>query len=258
MEGRKRLQKLQITSKACVGVGTYLLKVRPLEGERLPPLGAGQFVQILPPGDVTLLRRPISVCNYIPETNELWLLIAAIGCGTMAIVEAEEGDYLDVLLPLGNRFSVEGISAPLLIGGGVGTAPMLALARAFEARGIKADVLLGGRTGELVLLQEDFRAISNLYVTTDDGSLGLRGRVTDHPCMYEKAYDRIYTCGPHAMMHAVALIAHERDIDCEVSLENTMACGIGACLCCVQDTHSCGNVCVCTEGPVFNSRGIKW
>lgn len=258
MTQTKQALDLVVKAKEVLGRGIYLLKLSPKAGEVLPEMQAGQFVQVQVPSGLTLLRRPISVCNYLPEVQELWLLIAALGRGTRAIVEVETGDSLNIILPLGNSFKIEGVERPLLVGGGVGTAPMLALAKSFHSQGIRPTIILGGRSEDLVVLKEEFERLGTLHITTDDGSLGYKGRVTQHPEMSEGNYDACYTCGPHAMMRAVAELAEGRGVYCEVSLENTMACGIGACLCCVQDTHEEGNVCVCTEGPVFPSKSIKW
>ena len=217
----------------------------------------GQFVQVAVPGGLVLLRRPISICNVLPEQRELWLLIARVGTGTSVLTQLPDGTELSLLLPLGNTFPSEGVEHPLLVGGGVGIAPMLYLARAFAARGLRPSILLGGRTAAHIVLREHFEALGDVYYTTDDGSDGLKGRVTDHPILSEGAFDRIYTCGPKVMMLAVARVAEARGIPCFVSLENTMACGIGACLCCVEDLVDQGNTCVCTEGPVFDSRLLK-
>ena len=140
----------------------------------------------------------------------------------------------------------------------MGIAPMLALAHKFNEQGVKPDILLGGRSAEYILLLPEFEALGQVHITTNDGTLGVQGFVTNHPCIQTEDYDSIYTCGPRAMMKSVALLAEQRGINCEVSMENMMACGIGACLCCVEDIHEHGNVCVCTEGPVFNSKVIKW
>lgn len=258
MTESKQIVDLEIREKKEVGRGVYLLRVCPPSGRSLPRLMAGQFVQVEVPGGLTLLRRPISVCRYREAEQELWLLIAAVGRGTRAIVELDEGDTLNLILPLGNSFDTSKVKRPLLVGGGVGIAPMLCLAEQLTRAGVQPTVLLGGRTSELVVLREHFEPLATLYITTDDGSLGHRGRVTDHPIIREGDFDAIYCCGPHPMMHAVAQLAQERGIECQVSLENTMACGIGACLCCVQDTHEEGHVCVCTDGPVFSSKSIKW
>ncbi len=258
MTANKQIIDFSILAKEELGKDIYLLKLHPQQGVQLPEMQAGQFVQVLPPGGLTLLRRPISICNYLPQKQELWLLVAAIGRGTRAITSQKVGDTLNLILPLGNSFNTAHVTRPLLIGGGVGIAPMLSLCQKFFDLGIRPTVLLGGRSEEFVVLREHFSPICELYVTTDDGTLGHKGRVTDHPIMENGDFDQIYCCGPHPMMKAVAQIAENKKIACELSLENTMACGIGACLCCVQDTVSEGNVCVCTEGPVFPSQEIKW
>lgn len=241
-----------------LGAGNHLLRlVLPGEAGDFPEMRPGQFVQVAVPGGLVLLRRPISICNVLPEQRELWLLIARVGTGTSVLTQLPEGTELSLLLPLGNTFPSEGVERPLLVGGGVGIAPMLYLARAFAERGLRPSILLGGRTAGHIVLREHFEALGDVYYTTDDGSDGLKGRVTDHPILSEGAFDRIYTCGPKVMMLAVARAAEARQIPCFVSLENTMACGIGACLCCVEDLVDQGNTCVCTEGPVFDSRLLK-
>lgn len=257
MAKTKQVSSLIITGQEELGAGNYLLHLRPSDGTPLPQMYAGQFVQVQPPGGVTLLRRPISVCNVTAD-GELWLLIARVGRGTRAITEAQVGEHLDIILPLGNTFATEGVSHPLLVGGGVGIAPMLMLARTFAQAGIRPDILLGGRTSEHIVLREAFECLGDIYYTTDDGSLGVHGRVTDHPVLRDGTHDRIYCCGPHPMMRAIASLTAERGQSCQVSLENMMACGIGACLCCVQDTVSAGHLCVCTDGPVFDALEIKW
>lgn len=255
---KKRTLLLQIGANLDLGRGNHLLKLRPQTDEALPPMLPGQFVEVLVPGGGILLRRPISVCNVDKIEGELWLLVARVGRGTIAITEAHEGDSLNLILPLGNSFTIQGSGRPLLVGGGVGIAPMLYLARLFSEQGIRPSILLGGRTAEQLVLLDEFRHYGDLFITTDDGSLGEHGRVTEHSLWQTADYDRIYTCGPKPMMVAIAHLAKTRGIDCEVSLENTMACGLGACLCCVEDLHERGNVCVCTEGPVFNAKELKW
>lgn len=241
-----------------LGKEIFLLKLKAQDDSPLPPMQAGQFVQVAVPGGHTLLRRPISICNYIEANKELWLLIARVGRGTRAILDRPLGSTLNIILPLGNGFGIEQSQQPLLVGGGVGIAPMFYLAQSFMTRGIRPKVVLGGRSSEHIVLRSLFEPIAELHITTDDGSLGLHGRVTDHEAIISGTCDAIYCCGPHPMMYAIAQIAEQRNIYCEVSLENTMACGIGVCLCCVQETKQEGNICVCTEGPVFNSQAIKW
>lgn len=158
----------------------------------------------------------------------------------------------------------------LLVGGGVGTAPLLYLGQELVARGCRPSFLLGGRTADDLMQLDLFRRFGDVYLTTEDGSAGERGFVTQHSLWNSvavsedisegtalPAFDLICTCGPKPMMMAVARLAREKGIPCEASLENLMACGLGACLCCVEDTTD-GNVCVCKEGPVFSTDKLKW
>ncbi len=141
------------------------------------------------------------------------------------------------------------------MGGGAGIAPLLHLSKALKARGVECTILLGGRTADLIPVRDEFLPYGTLCLATDDGSLGHKGLVISHSAFSEH-YNMIYTCGPTPMMKAVARSAAERGIRCEVSLENMMACGVGACLCCVTDTDQ-GHRCVCKDGPVFDITTMK-
>lgn len=237
-----------------------LLRITPLSGESLPEVHPGQFVQVLVENSpTTYLRRPISI-NFIDVgRNELWLLVQGVGDGTEKICALAEGDKLNIIFPLGNSFSVpQNKSAKtLLIGGGVGTAPMLFLGKTLRENGFLPDFLLGGRSAKDLMLLPEFEKYGIVYSTTEDGTKGEKGFVTHHPVLGQKKYDYIYTCGPKPMMMAVAKYAKTHAIACEVSLENLMACGFGACLCCIEKTVR-GNVCACTEGPVFNINELTW
>ena len=230
--------------------------------EKIPEIFPGQFVQIRIDGSpATFLRRPISV-NYIDKNkNELWLLVQVIGDGTRKLSELKKGNRLNLIYPLGNSFSLPKKSDItgkfLLIGGGVGTAPLLYLGACLLEIGYKPEFLLGVKTKKDLLQLDEFRKFGNVHITTEDGSAGEKGFVTNHSVLQSTNYDFIYTCGPKPMMIAVAKYANEKGISCEVSLENTMACGIGACLCCVEKTVR-GNVCICTEGPVMNINQLTW
>ncbi|MGM9760440.1 MAG: dihydroorotate dehydrogenase electron transfer subunit [Parabacteroides sp.] len=227
----------------------------------LPEMLPGQFVEVrVDNSPTTFLRRPISVHYVDQETNQLWLLVQLIGDGTRKMAELEVGDLLNVMLPLGNGFTVpESASTKcLLIGGGVGTAPMLYLGACLKKAGIEPVFLLGARSQGDLLQLDLFRQLGAVYMTTEDGSLGEKGFVTNHSILKEIRFDQIYTCGPKPMMMAVAKYAAAEGINCEVSLENKMACGLGACLCCVEKNKEGHNVCVCTEGPVFNVKELSW
>jgi len=226
----------------------------------LPEMYPGQFVEVrVDNSPETFLRRPISI-NFVDYLkNELWLLVQIVGEGTRKLSLCKQGDLLNLLLPLGNSFTIPSTtdSKLLLVGGGVGIAPLLFLGTKLKEKGIECDFLLGGRSRDNLLQLDDFSAYGNVYTTTEDGSFGEKGFVTNHSILTNKKYDLIYTCGPTPMMKAVAAYAKSTNTECEVSLENTMACGFGACLCCVTDSTN-GHVCVCTEGPVFNISKLKW
>ena len=228
--------------------------------EPLPAMRAGQFVNLLADGSPsTFLRRPISICHFDASKNELLLLVAAIGDGTRFIAQRKQGDRLSALLPLGNGFTttLPSGSRPLLVGGGVGVAPLYFLGSELKASGITPTFLLGARSKADVLLLHRFEQLGTVCVTTEDGSLGQQGVVTNHSVLSHPAFDIIYTCGPKPMMQAVARYARNNKIRCEASLENLMACGLGACLCCVEKTTE-GHLCVCKEGPVFDTSRLMW
>lgn len=255
-------QKLDfiITSNEALNEKTFLLKVSPINGETLQEVYPGQFVQILIADSSALfLRRPISINYTDKETNEMWLLVQSVGKGTNKITEMKVGEELDILFPLGNSFTIpEQGQRVLLIGGGVGTAPMFFLGTRLQEMGFKPEFLLGGRSASDITQLDDFKKTGTVYTTTEDGSLGVKGFVTHHPVLKERNIDRIYTCGPKPMMIAIAQHATDNEIECEASLENHMPCGFGVCLCCVEKTKERGNVCVCTEGPVFNIKELQW
>ena len=206
----------------------------------------------------TYLRRPISIHDVDFGNNEITLLVQQVGEGTRHLAAAKEGDIINVLLPLGNGFTLpEKGEKCLLVGGGIGIAPLYFFAKVLGKKGIQPVLLLGGKTETDLIRLADYQQFGDVFVTTEDGSLGEKGFVTMHSVWTERQFDKIYVCGPKPMMKAVAKLAAETDAWCEVSLENLMACGLGACLCCVEDTVD-GHVCVCKEGPVFNTRRLKW
>ncbi len=226
----------------------------------LPPMLPGQFVEVRVDGSPgTFLRRPISI-NYVDEANnELWLLVATVGDGTRRLARLTAGERLNCVLPLGNSFTMPADPSKrlLLVGGGVGVAPLLYFGKCIAEMGAKPTFLLGARSAQDLLLLDEFNKYGRVYVTTEDGSAGERGFVTNHSLLQKEHFDQISTCGPKPMMVAVARYASKADIDCEASLENMMACGLGACLCCVEKTTE-GNICVCKEGPVLNIKKLLW
>ncbi len=255
---KKFILDLTVTENLRLHANYALLKLT--DQSRLPEMLPGQFAEIRVDGSpTTFLRRPISI-NYIDRArNEVWFLIQLVGDGTKHLAEAKPGDIINVVLPLGNGFTIPQTPSDklLLVGGGVGTAPMLYLGEQLAQNGSKPTFLLGARSNKDLLQLDEFKAIGEVYTTTEDGSHGEKGYVTQHSILTKVNFEQIYTCGPKPMMMAVAKYAKSNQIECEVSLENTMACGIGACLCCVEDTTE-GHLCVCKEGPVFNIKKLLW
>ena len=260
---------LDLTVKAVERISDKHVLIRLTDGKPLPEMVPGQFVEVRVDGSATtFLRRPISINFVDDKRNELWLMVAMVGDGTRRLGELKAGDKLNCVLPLGNGFTLTShpspltssfspFPSPLLVGGGVGVAPLLYLGAKMKAQGMEPTFLLGARTAGDLLMLDEFKKFGRVCVTTEDGSEGEKGFVTNHSLLQQERFDMIYTCGPTPMMKAVARYAREKGIECEASLENLMACGLGACLCCVEKTTE-GNLCVCKDGPVFNIKKLLW
>lgn len=259
---KKSILKGRIVANDSLNESYYLLRIAlfddPRESISFNPL-PGQFVQVKATVSNAFLRRPISICDYDNQSGILDLLVQRVGVATRQWATFKVGDSMSILAPLGNGFQCDldivGMN-PLLVGGGVGVAPLLMLAKKLHTKGIKPSILLGTRRAELIVLEERFAQFGTLYFATEDGSKGEKGLVTQHS-IWNTNHSYIYTCGPLPMMKAVASLAKKHHIPCEVSLENKMACGIGSCLCCVEDTVD-GHKCTCTDGPVFNIEQLLW
>ena len=256
---KKQIKDYVVRSNERLSDSYSLLKLQPADGSAIIDTCAGQFVEVeVPDSKSTFLRRPISINFVDRDRNELWLLVRVAGEGTRHLVALAEGRVLSLVLPLGKGLSIpaDTVSKVLLAGGGVGVAPMLYLGSELKKRGFEVAFLLGARSKGDLLELEEFEKIGCVYVSTDDGSMGEHGLITKNSAL-QKSWQMLYCCGPMPMMKAMAAYAMRNNIECEVSLENRMACGVGACLCCVEDTVE-GNLCVCKEGPVFNIKRLKW
>lgn len=255
---KKYCQDLTVVSAEHLSDKHTLLKLT--RDEALPQMEPGQFVEVRCDGSAsTFLRRPISI-NFVDRTrNELWLLVAAIGDGTKRLARLQPGENVNCLFPLGNGFTLPDTPQKkvLLVGGGVGVAPLLYFGQVIKDCGGEPTFLLGARSSGDLLELDNFRSLGRVFITTEDGSEGEKGFVTNHSILGKETFDQISTCGPKPMMMAVARYALKANVDCEVSLENMMACGLGACLCCVEKTTA-GNICVCKEGPVLNIKRLLW
>ncbi len=216
---------------------------------------AGQFVNIRAEG--FYLRRPISLCGIDRDNKTIRLVIEVRGDGTEAISRKSRGDELDLFGPLGKGFELlPPDRKALLIGGGIGTPPLLPLAEHYKKN---AECVLGYRTGQAVILAEDFEKHSpSVHICTDDGSIGIKGNVipSAEKILMEGRTDIIYACGPLPMLKEIALLSKKYGIRAQISMEERMACGMGACLGCACKTGTGGNEHykhVCKDGPVFEA-----
>ena len=253
----KRIEDFKVIENKRIITDFYVLEIA---GEnKLPGIKPGQFVQVRVDGSPsTFLRRPISIHDVDYNKNTIKLLIQVVGKGTETLARLKAGDLINIIYPLGNSFGdpVKN-DRIILIGGGCGIAPLLYLGKHLKSLGFSPDILLGFRNKARILEHDEYSQVGKVFITTEDGSVGEKGYVTNHSVLSEVKYDRIYCCGPDSMMKAVAAYSGKNNIACEVSLENLMACGIGACLCCIVDTVK-GNLCSCIDGPVFNIKDLKW
>ncbi|MBN1533973.1 MAG: dihydroorotate dehydrogenase electron transfer subunit [Spirochaetes bacterium] len=230
----------------------YLLRIRHTIRECMP----GQFVNLRGwSGHDPLLRRPFSVFNR--ESDVLELVIRVVGKGTEILSRMEPGE-IDLLGPMGRGFTIMENRSVLLAGGGVGNAPLHYLARMLKERGNRVSCIYGARSREYIYREKEFREICDSVIfTTDDGSFGTAGTVTDaaREILSHEAFDRIYSCGPTAMMRSMVELAGSAPI--EISVENYFGCGIGLCMGCTIETTQ-GMKRACIDGPVFDGSSIKW
>lgn len=255
---KKRIENLIVTRHTSLTDTYFVLDLK--SSKKLPEMLPAQFAEVkVERAQNTFLRRPISIHDVDYEKGEMRILVEIKGEATREMSKLRAGDSLNLVYPLGKAFHLPAKAKKVLLaGGGCGVAPLLFAARYFQAQGIEVHTLIGGRNAEQLLRLDAYARYSKVYTITEDGSHGETGLITAHSIMQDlKQFDAVYTCGPEAMMKAIAGKAQDAGVYCEVSLENLMACGIGACLCCVQDTVH-GHQCVCTEGPVFNIKDLKW
>lgn len=261
MPEKRKCQAL-VTSQTELSEGIYSLWLKFPEDNNIAAQAVpGQFISMYCQEGSRLLPRPISICQIQPEDRLLRVVYRIAGKGTEEFSGRMPGQTMDIVGPLGNGFTREKGKA-LLIGGGIGIPPMLALAKALHEEGNPVNVVLGYRDSEL-FLKEEFEPFATVYVSTEDGSAGTKGNVIDAVRANGILADVIYACGPMPMLRGVKAYALENDIPAQVSMEERMACGIGACLACVcqsaeVDSHSMvHNKRVCKDGPVFDAREIE-
>ncbi|MDE6076555.1 MAG: dihydroorotate dehydrogenase electron transfer subunit [Muribaculaceae bacterium] len=234
---------------------THKTWVMILGGDTAKITAPGQFVNIAIPG--LYLRRPISICDYSHVRVEITLLYDVVGEGTREMSQMKAGTKLNILSGLGNGFSTSSIgSSPLLLGGGIGCAPLMALARTLRQQGKNPVAILGFNTAaDSFGMERWFDQIGvEAYVATVDGSLGTKGFVTDVIREKKISGDHFYACGPMPMLKA---LCQGLEMPGEVSIESRMGCGFGACMCCSVETAD-GAKRICKDGPVFRKEELIW
>lgn len=216
----------------------------------------GQFIELrVSTEQAPLLRRPFSIHNTDKTNNSIEVLFEVLGDGTQLLSKRKQGEAINVLGPLGTGFNIKSSNTAILIGGGMGVAPLFFLAKEVVAICKSVIVLIGAKTKEQVMCEDDLKKLgAQVFVSTDDGSYGQKGLVTD---LINIQPSIIYACGPQPMLKSVASLAAKNNIYCQVSLEAFMACGIGACKGCAIKSTS-GYKMVCKDGPVFSSKEIIW
>jgi len=245
----------QVISQECIATDVYSLVL--MADEIAKQAAAGQFISVYSKDGSKMLPRPISLCDINKEAGTLRLVYRVVGFGTAEFSKLEAGDLVDILGPLGNGFDKQDKKA-ILIGGGIGIPPMLQLAKELSC---EKSIVLGYR--DEIFLNEEFEPYGNVYLSSEDGMHGVKGNVIDAIVEYGIEGDIIYACGPTPMLRGIKAYAMEKGILCQISMEEKMACGVGACLACICQTkeideHSqVHNKRICKDGPVFYAEEVE-
>ena len=254
--GTKFLEQTRVVSNTAVYPGTYSLQV--VAPRIISAALPGQFVMVeINSLNDPLLNRPLGIAAVDESEGILTMVYRVIGRGTSLLTEKKPGEMLNVVGPLGNGFTMTA-KRPLLIGGGMGLAPLLYVAQKFCPTPV--EVIAGGRTKDEMFWADLFAKVcEHVHVTTDDGTLGAQGTCVSllSPLSKDKQFDAILACGPEPMLRAVAECAAALNIPCQVSLEKHMACGFGACLTCTCESVDGKHLQVCKQGPVFNAEEVR-
>lgn len=256
-------ERATVLSQECLGAGIYDLTIQ--TKEIAAHAKAGQFVSVYSDDASKLLPRPISLCGIDAEAGTLRLVyrVTGEGTGTEEFSRLKKGDTVKILGPLGNGFTIEPGKKAFLIGGGIGVPPMLQLAKDIKKAGVVPFQIVMGYRDANTFLMDEFKEQAETFVATEDGSVGTKGNVLDAIRANALTADVIYACGPTTMLRALKAYAAEQGMDCYISMEERMACGIGACLACVcnstsKDEHSnVNNKRICKEGPVFDAKEVE-
>lgn len=253
----RQKEKAKIVSQQCIGSGIYSMIIKTKAADEAV---AGQFISVYCHDKTKLLPRPISICQVNKIEGTLRIVYRVVGGGTEEMSTYQAGDNIEIMGPLGNGFMLREGKKAILIGGGIGIPPMVQLARELKE---KADVQIVAGYRDELFLTDELKENGELYIATEDGSVGTKGTVID--AIKEQAVegDVIYACGPTPMLKAIKEYALDKGIECQLSLEERMACGIGACLACVckskeKDHHTnVNNKRICKDGPVFLAQEVE-
>lgn len=255
--GAIRLENMKVIEQEEIAPAIFELV---LEGEMVEAMKAGQFLHLRVPDDAHLLRRPISISSIDKVKNQCHLIYRIEGSGTAIFSSLKTGDVLDVMGPQGNGFDLSELdnhSKVLLVGGGIGVPPLLEVAKELHERGGKITTVLGFASKNAVILEDELAQYSQVFVTTDDDSYGIKGNVSVVIQELESEFDAIYSCGAPGMMKYInqTFYDHPRAY---LSLESRMACGMGACYACVLKVPDSETVSqrVCEDGPVFKTGTV--
>ena len=261
----KMKKEARVISQRLLSEGIYDMWLEtPIAGDVVP----GQFVGVYPVNSATLLPRPISICEVDKKRSAIRLVYRIVGTGTAEFALFQPDDYIMILGPLGNGFPLDKAKGKNVVamGGGIGVPPLLETAKRLsslkdENKALKVSAVMGYRDSE-TFLSTEFQNFSELHIATEDGSIGTKGNVIDALKNEEVACDVIFACGPMPMLKGIKTYASENGIKAYLSLEERMACGVGACLGCVcktreTDHHSqVKNARICTDGPVFDADDL--
>ena len=252
-----RLENMKVIEQEEIAPAIFELV---LEGEMVEAMKAGQFLHLRVPDDAHLLRRPISISSIDKSKKQCHLIYRIEGSGTAIFSTLKTGDSLDVMGPQGNGFDLSDLeqhSRVLLVGGGIGVPPLLEVAKQLHERGVDVTTVLGFATKDAVILEDELAEFGQVFVTTDDGSYGIKGNVSVVIDEFDTEFDAIYSCGAPGMMKYInqTFSEHPRAY---LSLESRMACGMGACYACVLKVPNSETVSqrVCEDGPVFKTGTV--
>lgn len=254
----KHKELAKVIEQKCIGTDVYSMWIQTekIASQSVP----GQFISVYCKDGAKLLPRPISICEADRESGKLRIVYRVVGGGTTEMSGYEAGDTIDILGPLGNGFMMRENKEAILIGGGIGIPPMVQLGKELK-KIAKVNSVAGYR--DEVFLTDELKKNGCLFIATEDGSAGTKGTVIDAIKEQKVEGKVIYACGPTPMLRAIKEYAQEADIECQISLEEKMACGIGACLACVckskdKDHHSnVNNKRICKDGPVFLAQEVE-